>query len=448
MSETIEEWEILDLLAALVDKSLVIYEEDEHGVGRYRLLLTIQQYAQEKLLESGEADPFRARHRDWFLALVEEARPNLLGPQQKTWLDRLDVEHDNLRVALQSCLDSESVQRGLWMGGVLKRFWFTRGHLSEGRKQLEELMSASETSAPTTARAEALDAAGYLARAQGDFAAAWAFYEESLAIGRAIGDQQSIATALNGLGTIAYRHNDAAAARGFYEESLLLWRTLGDQDHIAFVLNNLSLLYTQMGDYTTARAVGEEALSINRRLGNRDSIAFNLGTLGILAMEQRDWQAAYSLLDECVTLFREIGNRYGVANNLVNLGRAAHHQGDGAAARRSLTECLVLCRELQSKSIVEWAFSNLAAVSVAEGRMQQAACLFGAAEVLREIMGASTPPNDEGDISAARTALGEEAFAAAWAEGRKMTMEEAIEFAIRQSTRMDANSKSYSRPFA
>ena len=288
----LDEWGILDLLTALVDKSLVIYEEDENGVGRYRLLQTTQQYAHERLAEEGkdESQKFRQHHRDWFLALAEEAKPQLEGPQQAMWFERLETEHDNLRLALQWCVENGEAEAGLRMGAALGRFWEVRGHLREGRERLMELLNIPGAEARTKARADALNAAGNLAGGrQGDHAAARAFYEESLGIRREIGDQRGVAGSLHNLGSVAHAQSDYATARAFYEQALDINRTIGNRAGEAMSLGNLGHVCNGQGDYVGAQAHYEQALVINRELGDQWLEADNLSALGDVASERGDY---------------------------------------------------------------------------------------------------------------------------------------------------------------
>ncbi len=280
----IASWQVLDLLSHLVDKSLAVYEEDEEdeeGQGRYRLLETVRQYARDQLMESGTGEACRTRHRDHFRALAEEAKPNLSGPEQTRWLDTLESEHDNLRAALEWCLDEEGAQAGLRLAGALWLFWRRRGHLSEGRQRCAAALSRPGVARERTkAQADTLHGAGTLAWMQGDMASARALLEESLAIQREIGNKYGIAIALNNLGLVASDQGDTASARVLFEESLATMRELGDKSGISLPLAGLAGVALKQGDTVAAQAFIEESLAIERELGNKQGLAGSLNSLG------------------------------------------------------------------------------------------------------------------------------------------------------------------------
>jgi non-specific serine/threonine protein kinase len=219
--------EVLERLAALVDHSLVQVEE-VGGERRYRLLETLRQYGEERLQQAGEARAIRCRHRDWYLALAEQAEPQLRGAEQPLWLARLEQEHDSLRVALAwSLAEASELEAGLRMAGALWRFWTARSYLREGRYWLEALLAKGEGAA-TAIRAKAHVGAGHLAMAQGDEAAVHAHLQASLMLYRAMRDPQGCATASSILGQVALAPGEYAAARAHLEGSLVLAQTVGD----------------------------------------------------------------------------------------------------------------------------------------------------------------------------------------------------------------------------
>ncbi|HLK60521.1 MAG TPA: tetratricopeptide repeat protein [Chthonomonadaceae bacterium] len=430
----LEAWEILDLLTSLSEKSLVVYEVQDRQ-GRYRLLETVYEYARERLVSAEEEATYGGRHQDYFMKLAVEIRLKLIGPEQTHWLHVLETEHDNLRQALTFCLgESGDIETGMWMASALMMFWQIRGHVSEGRKRLSALLSHPLAQIRTRAHVNALHGAGTLARMQGDYRSARSLYEEGLAIARELGDKRGLAESLLNLGNVAFNLGDYISARALYEEGLPLRRELGDKQDIASSLNNLGLVADNQGDYASARTLYEESLAIKREFGDKQGIASSLNNLGSVASTQGDFISARSLFEESLTIQQELGERSGIALSLHNLGFVAYAEGDYAPARSLYREALAIRRELGERLAITTSLEIFAKLEVKEERTERAARLWGAAEQLREEMGSPLPPKNQDEyarhLTAARRTLGEEAFSAAWAEGRAMTLEQAIAYAL------------------
>ena len=284
------DWEVLDLLGSLVEKSLVVLA-DPGAAARYRLLETTRQYADERLTQSGEALATYNHHLQWALALAREGSAALLGPAQQEWLDRLDLEHDNLRAALHWTGLVETEQAvgpagGLRLAGLLWRYWWMHGHLREGRRWLEDLLAAAPD-APPELRARALDGAGVLAAAQGDQVRARVRHEESLALWRQIGDVQGTADALNNLGSVLQQQGDDAGAMALHEESLALYRDLADTRGIAGALNQMGcIVRDSQHAYDQATMMLEVSLFIRQDLGDARGTAIAQNNLGLVALYQ------------------------------------------------------------------------------------------------------------------------------------------------------------------
>lgn len=387
--------EVLALQVQLAAKSLVVVEA-QNGEARYRLLETIRQYARDRLVEAGEAPTARRRHRDWYLALAERAQPELRGQKQAAWLERLETEHDNLRGALEwSTLDEGGAEEGLRLAGALWMFWHVHGHFTEGRGWLQSMLGRSPDASPA-ARAKALAGAGFLAFRQGDYDGATAHFQESLPLFRALEDSSGAGHALQTLGHIA-------VARGEVEQ---------------------------------AKTLLAESLEWCRRAGDKRLMAISLNALGEAARCQEDYAAARSSYEASLALRREAGDRRGLAVSLGNLGHVALHQGDARGAAALFREALVLAHELTYKLAIAEYLSGLGGVAAADGQPARAARLLGAAESLLGVLGAPLSPPDateyERSKAAARAALDERAFEGAWAEGRAMTWERAVEYALQR----------------
>jgi tetratricopeptide (TPR) repeat protein len=269
----------------LVDKSLVLVGE-QAGQARYRLLETMRQYGAEKLREAGETMAVRQRHRDWYLRLAEQAEPELEGAEQHAWLERLELEHDNLRAALAwSTEHASETDAGVWFTGTLGRFWSVRGYWSEGYRWLQTVLARSAGASPA-ARAKALYEAATLSEDQSHYAVARTFYEESLGLHRVLGDQCGIASSLNRLGFVACWQGDDALARVRHEESLAICQALGDQRGIAYALGGLGDVAVAQGAYAVAGARYQESLALLWELQHKRRIAECLEGLAKLASAQ------------------------------------------------------------------------------------------------------------------------------------------------------------------
>jgi predicted ATPase/DNA-binding SARP family transcriptional activator len=436
--------DLLELLAHLVDKSLVVVDMPPSGAVRYRLLEPIRQYAHAKLMESAEAPALRQQHAHFFLALAEAAEPQLIGAEQVVWLNRMEQEHDNLRAVFRWCVEREQAAPGLRLGGALWRFWRTRGHLTEGRACLAELLALPpHPSSPASgeheagwpaARAKALIAAGDLAHEQDDYATAHALFAEGLALGRELADERNMARALGGLAILALAQGDDARAATLYAESLTLSRKRGEQYLIAGTLNGLGVVALNQGDETRAVTLMEESLALYRDLGDTRGIADALRSLGWLALHQGDEARAVALLEESLALYQQQGNSQYIAWALHSLGSVALLQGHTERAAALCVESLALGRNVGDRYIIAWCLEDIAGVAIAHGAPEHAARLLGAAEGLRAIIGARLLAFDraryERTVAAASAALEAAAFAAAWAAGRGLPLEQAIAEAL------------------
>jgi tetratricopeptide (TPR) repeat protein len=396
----IEAWDVLDLLTSLVEKSLVLYEERSQEPG-YRLLETVRQYAWARLEERGEAASARARHRDWFLALAERAEPELRRSDQLVWLDRLEVEHDNLRAALEACRTAGAAAGETpeeWaevrLAGALVWFWIQRSYLSEGRQQMEAALSRADD-APARLRIQALNGAARL---------------------------------------IQLSFRDPAAAVQFHQACLDLSRASGDPAGVAMSLSGLALQSRMSEDGGQAVLWADEGVASARSAGDSWLIAFCTHVLGLVVRHQGESEGAISLFQESLSLLRPVGDRWCTSLVLVNLGGAYQARGDYESARRAYQGALVLAHELRDRRGMATYLECLAEVAVAEDRLDRGAQLMGAAEALLESAGASWPPpymvSRERTQSALRAALGEAALTTAQSEGRALPMKEAVALAM------------------
>jgi predicted ATPase/class 3 adenylate cyclase/Tfp pilus assembly protein PilF len=369
---SIEAWEVLDLLARLIDKSLVVAELQE-GRERYRFMEMIRQYGQERLAESKETDEIAHKHAQHFMQMAKESYGELWGSKQGYWLARLETEHDNLRAALEwMARDVGREEMLLEIAGSLWRFWEIHGYISEGRAWLENAL-ARNPDAPPYLRANGLRGAGRLARQQGDYAQAKTMHEQSLALFRAMGLKLGIARELDALGEIAQSQGNYARAIELHTESLALRYEIDDKEGIAVSLGQLGNIARSRGQYQYARELLEQSLELNRETGDKLYTALSLNNLGLVACLMCEYERAISLFEEAVSLYRELNDRLGISNTLHNLGNVAKDRGDMQRATTLYQECLALKQELGDKHGIARVMADLAEVAVCQGNYARAA---------------------------------------------------------------------------
>jgi non-specific serine/threonine protein kinase len=428
---------VLDLLLRLVDKSLVVVEPGREGIERYHLLETLRYYARERLAASGEAETIYRRHADYYLTLAEQAAQALRGPEQRRWLERLEEEHDNLRVALEWWTSTGDAERGLRLGAALELFWFMRGHCGEGLARLLELLAFPSTAdgAPGSserarARANALYGAGYLAYTLGDLEQARALRTESLAIGRRIGDKRIVAYALRGLAASAAAGADYPLARAQYEESLVLFRALDDRWGIAYALYRLGLVTFAQGDLSRARPLFEEGLVLAQQDGDSAGIARCLNRLGLVEYLEGDYATARARFEEGLAIGEALGFAYAIGVSLRGLARVALDESDPAAAGARFRASLAIHQNLGVPAEVASALEGLSGVAASMGQPERALRLAGAADAKRRDLGRPLEPALrvvlDRWLAPARRDLSKEMAEAAWVEGQNLAIELAI----------------------
>ena len=425
-------------VSSLLDKSLLRQEEGPEEEPRFVMLETIHEYAREKLDESGEAEEIGRAHAEYFLALAEEAE--LTGMEQARWMERLEGEHDNLRVALSWSLEGEDPELGLRLAGALSHFWFVRGYWSEGRGWLEEALDGN-TGALPEARAKALRVLASLAVEQGDFERGGTSAREALTLYRGLGDQKGVADSLCELGWASLYQGDYERAEALYEEGLAAARQSNDAWSIGFALNALSALISDRGDYERAEALWEESLALGRKVGDRQRVRAVLINMGHVTSARGDFERAGALLEEGLAMSRESKDLYTNTTALLGLGIVETRRGDHGRAKMLLEEGLVLSRKLGSMVNAAEILETLAEMAGALGYGTRAARLWGAADTLREVTGSPWAPLErrlhEPYLAAVRSGVDEADWRAAWEEGRAMTLEDAIAYALEDTEEQD-----------
>jgi len=355
----IETGQVLDVIASLVEKSLIVFEAHQNE-GRYRFLETVRQYAAELLKQSVGTETIRIQHRDWFLTLAEEAEPRLRGMAQADWLGRLDLEHDNMQAALSWCgLHPEESQARLRLAGALSRFWSLRGHRRDGQEYLKKALSHAEAQKKTEARVIALVGAGLLAYDEGDYIQALALYEEGLSISRDLGEKMKTGQILQAISHVAINRSEYSEARVLLEESLEIFRELGDKSGTARSLSNIGLTHFQQDEFTTAEALYAESLLIFVEIGDTRSIAWTLNDQGNIACLQNEFAAARAFYEKSLDIFKEIGDKSNIARTLRSLGNLAGQEGDYISGQKWLEESASIHRERGERRFLAWSLIDL-----------------------------------------------------------------------------------------
>lgn len=476
--------DVLASLTVLLEHNLALTlpgtgeTEDE---ARFGMLETIREFALERLEASGEAAAIRRRHAGFFLALAEEADPQLRGPEQVAWLRRLETDIPNLRAALAWSLREDKAdpldrEWGLRLAGALSWFWHLRTRFDEARNWCDRALALGDAAAQGTVWARALQAAGLAAQMQGDFSYAGTRFEQSLALWRELGDRWGIAFILGWLAWVETVPGNPATARPLAEASVALFREIGDAWGIAFALETLGAIASKLGDYTLARSALEECIVLFRSLQDTYGVVDALGelsgidyrqgnyrtaqarieenlallaahplvddkffrtaalhTLGTIACRQGDDLEAARLFTQCLEMARSAGNQWFAALARQELGLIAQRQGDVAQAVAHLRASLELSWTLgRTQNLVS--LIGCALVAVQREEWERAARLCGAVEALCVTLDQPFTPLQEADYASTLASIGhrrnDPSVAAAWEQGQALTLDEAVQYAI------------------
>jgi predicted ATPase/DNA-binding SARP family transcriptional activator len=425
---------IVDGLAALIDQSLVRQGPGINGEPRFTMLETIREYALERLQATGEVGRMRDCHLAYYLTLVERAERQRQGTALEQWYERLTAEIDNLRAARQwSRTAASSAEAELRLVGALWWFWLGMGNTFEALAWLEVALERRSGVAPRL-QALVLLGAGEMCLEQGDYQRATALYQESLALYRGFGDQRGIARALHYLGYMERLRGNYEEARLYQEECLKLYREIGEIKDASWALLMLGDVFEDQGDHQQATSYFCEALTHNQPLADKEVCGWATINLGRIAHAQGNPEQATALYQEGLALFRNLKYQYGIAHVLTDLGDVAHTQGDDERAMAFYRESLGLLRETGGPHYICKCLEGAAGMAGIQGRPEQAARLFGAVERLRDSTATPIRPVDRVTyhrlVDTTRAQLDDKTFAAAWAEGRAMTLEQAIAYAL------------------
>jgi predicted ATPase/DNA-binding CsgD family transcriptional regulator len=463
---------LLDILASLIDKSLLYQTEQEGDEARFAMLETVREYGLDCLHHSHEEEVAWQALATYYLALAEQAEPQYAGSEQVIWLQRLEREHENLRAVLLWSLtygqEKQDMTIALRLGAALRNFWVIHGPFREGRVFLEQALAVREGVA-LPLLAKALFSAANLAFLQSDFDAAEAYCQESLKLFRKLQDRPGIAFALYLLAWVA--KDDIAIDIALTEEALALFRELENSEFIAWSIYTLAYLDTLRGAYQSAFRLIEESLALHQALGNTRGIAYSLLTKaqlhllsrseqasveacldaclplyqtlndqdglaavgvmrGQLALWRKDIAQARALLEESLLLYKKMGSPQGILHSLQHLARIALTENNEMTAYNFYQEGLAIARKLDMKEWIATYLEGLANLAALQGKYSWATTAWGTAEALREAVHIPIPLIDQAEyrryIALAHTHLKEDAFTTLWAKGRTMTTEQII----------------------
>lgn len=466
----------LDGVTTLVDRSLVRRVDTPEGEPRYTMLETLREFGTGLLERDGGVDDVRDAHAGWCLALAETADGQLTGPEQSTWLERLELEHDNLRAAL--AWTEGRHDRNVRLATALVRFWLIHGHLTEGRHWVDAAITSFGGTPSDAVQIAAMTGSGHLAFAQGAFGAAReryarsleaarslhqeryeatllnalgnvelaagnldeakSLYSQSVHLSESLGDLHQRANALGNLGAVAHFQGETEEALSRYHECLRLWHELGNVQGTLIMLQNLLNLLAPFPEHADrARVYGEECFRLSRQLGDRQSEALTLSGLAIVSHVAGDYGTARSLHQQSLDLYTALNDADGIGRATTNLGLVALDEGDFARASDLLLTSLRIKIENGDPDGIAIDLEGLAGVTANQDKPEVAARILGAAERLRDEAHVTIPAEmvqrQERIVADLKKTLGER-YKAGIALGHEMSIDELIEEVTRQFT--------------
>jgi predicted ATPase/DNA-binding XRE family transcriptional regulator len=409
--EAVSDKPTLDLVASLIDKSLLRQVESIADEPRFRMLETIREFAAEQLNLQENVEAVRERHARWCLEFAIRADAQLEGPDMFGWLLRVETEYPNLRAAMDWLKGQGNVGDALPLGAGLSAFWWYRGHFSEGRAQLNELLSLPGAEDHHYAWARAMTGLGTLCYKSGyDIPRSARLHEQAVSVWRELGNRERLGYALWCMG-LSLGGTDAKRAKAALTEGLAIGREVDEpwlSGPCLFALSRIARLQGRPGQ---AETLISEALQLCHEMGHPIGLPLCLLQTGLLAVDQTDIQRASTLFAESLNVLRDIAQRWGTAGRLKGLEAVA-------AAPWGVPGCL----------------EGLARVADLSGDPARAARLYGATATVRDAVGFGREPVDqpiyEHWIAETRAKLGDRAFETAWAEGATMSLDEAVAEAL------------------
>lgn len=468
-SQAVYDGDVLELTNALVRKSLIRVDQESGRATRYRFHEIVHQYARDKLLETGEETVIRSLQLKYFLELSELVEPGLHGPQQMDWFSRINDELGNIRVALEQASRTD-LEAGLYLSGRLIYYW-ENFDLREGLRWTKEFVQKPESNNYPHGRAKALLALGYMFWYLQQFDAAHSRAEECITLFRACSDRQGEIDSLMLMGTVmqylegmerkiefhrqalalaqsiddiwrqaialsalGWDRRDPRQARNNWEEAIALFRQVGDWRNLAFTLAILGYTVLSNGEIELAQMLLDESLEANRRTNDKRGLEFVLTGKSHMALMRGEYERARTLLQEWAVLAEELGNRMGYLWACARLGDVALREGNVTEAHRNLVETVESFHEDRNKSGLAFVLDKIASLHIVIDKPENAARLIGWSDTTRKEIGDPRPLLEQADmdrdLATCLAKMREEAFSKAYDEGKSMTMDEAVAFAL------------------
>jgi predicted ATPase len=431
--------DILEGVASLVNNSLLRQEEVTGGEPRFRMLDTIRAYALERLIENRELADLQRRHAQYYAnIIINEAGYGLFGPKATYWLNRLEPEHDNIRATLAW---SQAAPEGLELGpplvAALNWFWYRRGFFNEGRRWTERVLDSPALAAPSPQKAIVLHMSGLLAMWQGDLNIAVARARQGMELVQKFEDEQSMPWSLMGTGVVLINMGKDKEAHPLLKEAQALFQEQGISYMRAITLVHLGNVALGLGDPAEAGDWLAQAHVLFREIGEEWGLSFVLNNLAEVARVQGNYDQAGRYYEESEAMLRATGDKGDLARFVHSLGYVAMHKHDHERAEAQFRESLLMFRKLGNKRGIAECIAGFAGLRARQGSPQIGAKMLGAAETLLYANGAAWWPADRVEVEKTRailqSSLSEKEFAAEWAAGQGMTLEQAIDFVSNDS---------------
>jgi non-specific serine/threonine protein kinase len=424
--------EISGLLNQLIDKSIVLLDH-KLGEARYRMLETVREYGREKLVASGEIDAAQRRHAEYVVSWSDMVKTKLHGPDQVLWLDRVELEHRNVRAALQWASEKSENEIGLRIAGTIWWFWYVRGYWNEAVQHLERYL-AQATELSSAAYSRGALGLGYLFWAKGELPKARVILEANLATQRKGTHSQSISDTLTYLGIVVMSQADSRRARDYFEESLKISQNLGDKSGTALALCNLGIVTNEMQGIPAGTQLQEESLALFRELRDEYGVLVSIICL-FTTSYSKPARERQKLLKEALGIAESLRCKQGIGITLANLGFEMYTQGNFINAKNYYEKSLSIAHDLGDMMQIGYCLKGMAEIESQGENWERAAKLMGSAQAILKL-GDTISPNDLADfasqVTVVRERLGDSLFEERATEGRAMTLEAAIAFALRE----------------